>query len=237
MKRYQTLGSPEPLQVVAGPSFVALVVEPETVISAAPRVMVVALVRLSFTGAVVVHEPAEQLLPALQARPQPPQFAGSALVSTQAPLQRVRPEVHTHAPAVQVWLAAQARPQLPQFEGSALVSTQLPLQRVRPEVHTQTPPVQVWLGAHSTPQPPQLAVSVLVFTQVPPHIAPGAVQVQVPPTQAWIAEQVTPQTPQLLRSLEVSTQLTLPPVEQRIPGAGQVSTQAPAMHASVDAQR
>jgi hypothetical protein len=61
--------------------------------------------------------------------PQPPQLAGSLVVSTHALLQVVRVPVQpeAHCPRSHTWLAPQAVPQAPQLCGSLRVSTQLPL--------------------------------------------------------------------------------------------------------------
>lgn len=49
-----------------------------------------------------------------QTVPQPPQFAGSDVVSTQFSPHRVRPASHAHVPAVHALEAPQPVPQLPQ---------------------------------------------------------------------------------------------------------------------------
>ena len=111
--------------------------------------------------------PFEQVLPAAQlcvfavcpcerSAPQPPQFCGSVLVVTQAPLHRMVP-------------AAQLKPQVP------------PVQIAEPEPNRG--PGQTWpqepqfIGSLSVLQPQTPAVP------PPPQVA-GAVQV-VPPQQAW----------------------------------------------------
>jgi len=91
--------------------------------------------------------PCSQLPPAGQAKPHPPQFAGSALVSAQtAPQQlpgwpetmrQVAPAVAgpqaiagLQAPLMQSWPFGQALPQAPQFASSQRKSVQVPLQQM-----------------------------------------------------------------------------------------------------------
>jgi hypothetical protein len=104
-----------------------------------------------------------------QLLPQPPQFALSVLVSTQKPLQSMKPETQLvlHVPPEQAVGPRQRLPQPPQLALSVLSSTQLPL-------HSVSPPMQLWpqLPAEQTrspeqwfPQLPQLALSVWVSTQ------------------------------------------------------------------------
>jgi hypothetical protein len=56
--------------------------------------------------------------------PQRPQWSRRALVSTQAPLQKLSPAAHTQAPAWQVLPPVHARPQPPQFVALVRRSTQ-----------------------------------------------------------------------------------------------------------------
>ena len=78
--------------------------------------------------ATVAHTPLAHIWPIVQARPQPPQWAGSDVVSTQpAPhmvLGAAQEAPPVHAPPTQVWPAIHARPQPPQLALSVVVFTQ-----------------------------------------------------------------------------------------------------------------
>jgi hypothetical protein len=69
--------------------------------------------------------------------PQAPQFARSAWVSTQVPLQFVWPLMQPwrQTPSWQAWPIGHAVPQAPQFERSLCSVTHCPLQRVVPMGH------------------------------------------------------------------------------------------------------
>lgn len=76
----------------------------------------------------------------MQARSQPPQWAGSSWVWTQAEPHAVCPAGQTHTPPAQVWPGAQARPQAPQCCASVIRVRQVPPQLVCPPVQAHTPP-------------------------------------------------------------------------------------------------
>jgi hypothetical protein len=103
-----------------------------------------------------------------QAWPHMPQFLGSRLVCTHAPLQSVTapPPPPTagqlQLPFVQTCPLAHFTPQPPQFEVSVAVVTQAPAHDVvpAPQVATQAPDEHTWLDAHFVPHVPQLAGSV-----------------------------------------------------------------------------
>src|SRR5262249_32254163 len=96
------------------------------------------------------HEPLQLVSPAPQtsahcpelhtllephAWPHPPQFAGSADVSTQVLAQSVWPWGQTHDPPEHALPPMHEVPHAPQFALSDPVSTQAPVQFVRPPVH------------------------------------------------------------------------------------------------------
>jgi hypothetical protein len=118
-----------------------------------------------------------------QKMPQPPQFVGSVVVSTQKLLQSVNPvQSSTHTPPWQFDEPAQTLPQAPQlllsFEKSLQPSMQQP---------------GFVPAAQTVPQVPQLKVSLARSTQLLLQ-QPGS-----PPAQ------VIPQPPQLFGSVVVST--------------------------------
>ena len=84
---------------------------------------------------VVTQAPAMQNCPLAHARPQPPQCDVLVLVSTQAPLQSVRPPVHTtmHAPLLHTCPVGQTVPQVPQLALSVRRSRHTPEQLVCPD--------------------------------------------------------------------------------------------------------
>jgi hypothetical protein len=152
--------------------------------------------------------PAEQLCPSRQEVVQAPQWAGSVLRSTQAPLHSVSPaaQVCWQVPPLQVWPAAQAVPHVPQFLGSVEVLVQTAAvpepQICFGETHTQAEAAQTSPAMQTFPHAPQLEALVDVSTQVPVagslgqsatgdalHVQEAAWQ--VPSPQSW------PQVPQL----------------------------------------
>jgi hypothetical protein len=151
--------------------------------------------------------PAEQLWPSRQEVAQAPQWAGSVLRSTQAPLHSVSPAVQAcwHVPPLQVWPAAQAVPQAPQFLGSVEVLVQTAAvpepQTCFGDAHTQAEAVQTSPAMQTFPHAPQLEALVDVSRQVPvagslgQSATGGALHTQeaawqVPSPQSW------PQVPQ-----------------------------------------
>lgn len=103
------------------------------------------------------HAPDEHTSPAAQAVPQLPQFAGSFVTSTHAPLQVTVPAGHTHEEPLQMVPLPHTVPQPPQFSGSLAVSTQPPAHASSPvgQLDAQVPRAQTSLAAHVTLQPPQ----------------------------------------------------------------------------------
>jgi hypothetical protein len=147
--------------------------------------------------------PATQLLPAPQGLPQAPQLAGSIRVSTQTPVQLVRPVAQTswQAPAAQVYPEPQAWPQDPQLARSVwrLVQTSAGVpawQVVLGARHWQVPVEQVVAGTQTFPQAPQLAPLEPLSTQVPVTASFGqspTVDGVVLQTQAPAAQVPSPQ--------------------------------------------
>lgn len=80
------------------------------------------------TGPPATHEPLTQAFPVAQVVPRAPHATLLEAISTQAPLQGVRPVRHVdeHAPEEQNVPLAHFAPQPPQFEGSATVEMQAP---------------------------------------------------------------------------------------------------------------
>jgi hypothetical protein len=129
-------------------------------------------------GLPCVQVPPEQLSPAWQGLPQPPQLFGSLVTSVHTWLQHIDGELQpwqaatvVHAPAMQVWLAAQARPHTPQLLASSMRALQPDVpQQVWPvphsamPLHRHEPPVQVEPDGHTWPQLPQFDESVEVAT-------------------------------------------------------------------------
>lgn len=76
------------------------------------------------------HTPPEHVWPAPQLLPHVPQLRRSLEVSTQKPLQLVRPPPHTHAPLAQLAPTEHTLPHVPQSNGSVERSTHPPLQSV-----------------------------------------------------------------------------------------------------------
>ncbi len=119
-----------------------------------------------------LHLPPVQCVSFVHVLPQPPQFASSAVVSTQALLQTVSPEAHcdTHLPCEHSLPVAQGLPHAPQFVPSAMRLLQ-PLwpQSVwpAPQAHWALWHVIPW--PHVRKQPPQLSGSVARFTHAVPQ--------------------------------------------------------------------
>ena len=125
------------------------------------------------------HFPFEHTLPGAQGVSQPPQCAGSALVSTH-PRQLVRgaSQLTPHLPASQLGVPparSHFPPQAPQLSTSLLRSTHRLPQGVNPssQPKLQRPAAQpgwAWAGAvHVASQPPQLLGSVVTITQLLPQ--------------------------------------------------------------------
>jgi hypothetical protein len=72
----------------------------------------------------------------LHVLPQPPQWLGSVVMSTQAPAQKVKPGWQTHTPESQDCPTPQAIPQPPQWSLSVHRSTQLCPQLYSPSEQT-----------------------------------------------------------------------------------------------------
>jgi hypothetical protein len=103
--------------------------------------------------------------------PQPPQFAGSLLVSMHWALHRVvvPPHVLEQVPALQTWPGMQVTPHAPQLPGSLSVGTHTPAQSTSPAGHAHTPSVQAVPPVQATPHAPQFRLSLVTSTQDPPH--------------------------------------------------------------------
>ena len=110
------------------------------------------------------HVPAEQACPVVHAfaASQPPQWAGSDIVSTHWPLQSVRPSRQTHLPPLHASRSPHVWPQVPQLRGSFCRSRHCakppppPPHSVRPAPQAQMPPEQLAdVPLHTLPQPPQ----------------------------------------------------------------------------------
>jgi hypothetical protein len=113
--------------------------------------------------------PAEQSWTELQGLPHMPQFFGSVLRLTQAPLQSVFPEGHTHWPITHVPPGSHCTPHPPQLLTLLEGSTQRPLQNDRPGVEQaswQVPDTHVAPIGHWLPHAPQLFGSLIVSVQV-----------------------------------------------------------------------
>jgi hypothetical protein len=107
--------------------------------------------------------------------PQPPQFAGSFLVSTQLSPQTSVPAPQTieHCPERQNCPAGQGLSHAPQWAGSFVVLTQASPHNVTPVPHTGAPPPEPpapLLDAEPVPEAvPELPRSVLVLLPQPAH--------------------------------------------------------------------
>ena len=125
--------------------------------------------------------PLSQAKPAGQAMPQPPQFAGLEVVSSQRPPQSVSPavQVAAHVPAEQTCPFGHALPHAPQLLGSIFGSVQVPLQSRSPawQESAQTPLEQISPAGQALPHAPQFALSEGRWT----HVAPQRVD---PPSHA-----------------------------------------------------
>src|SRR5512132_3128284 len=112
----------------------------------------------STAGSTHVQAPATQVVPPVQATPQPPQFSPFVRMSTQAPAQlvSVKAPSDVHALAEHTCSGVHATSHPPQLAGSRVVSTQTPLQGVVPTGHSHTDDVQTCPPVHTRPQDPQL---------------------------------------------------------------------------------
>jgi hypothetical protein len=148
--------------------------------------------------------------------PQPPQFAGSLLVSTHVEPHSRLPLGHAQTPATHDNPDGQTWPQLPQFAALVLRSTQDPPQLVVPaaQLVTHCPPEQT-RPLHVCPHEPQFVLSLDRSTHAPPHTVRPDMQAQPPDTQLWPVPQAFPQPPQSVSLLDVSTQA--PPQTLRPP--------------------
>jgi hypothetical protein len=115
------------------------------------------------------HTPPVQAAPPEQTLPQPPQFDGLELVSTQLPPHTVWPVVQVHAPLMQLAPVGQTLPQAPQFAESVDVVVHVDPHIVIPAEHAHTPPEQPVPVGQILPHPPQLDGSLLVLTQLDPQ--------------------------------------------------------------------
>ena len=93
-----------------------------------------------------MQSPSTQASEPVQVVVHPPQWAGSMRVSTQTPLQSMRPDGQAHEPAWQVWSARQSFPHSPQCSGSVASVTHEPKQ-------------SVWPAGQSTPHVPSVHAS------------------------------------------------------------------------------
>ncbi|GAC1352621.1 MAG: hypothetical protein NVSMB1_17320 [Polyangiales bacterium] len=135
-----------------------------------------------------MHAPIEQVPPAPQEMPHPPQFFASLVVSMHpTPGHNFDPDAQVQTPAEQVPPAPHTLPQLPQLLGSVALVTHF---ADAPKPHNTSPavgqvhfPVPNEFGLHVVPvtqtlsQPPQFFESVVVSMQTPPHNAVGLVHV------------------------------------------------------------
>ena len=104
-----------------------------------------------------------------------PQWLASFWVSTQAPLQLVRPgpQIKSHSLLLQTSFGAQTFAQAPQLLGLEVKSTQTPLQLVSAP-QSQAPLRQLWPGPQTLKQLPQLAGSLSGLTHTPLQSIRGA---------------------------------------------------------------
>jgi hypothetical protein len=140
-----------------------------------------------------------------------PQFFGSLVVSTQAPLQDVAPASQVHLLAKQAWRAPHAVPHCPQLLGSLVGSTQPFAQASSAPGQAQALFSHVSGDAQTVPHFPQLLESVLTSMQFCPHATCGGVQVawHLPVLHTWLAAQTMPQAPQFEPSCNGFVQLPL----------------------------
>jgi hypothetical protein len=166
--------------------------------------------------------------PAAHALPHAPQFAMSAVVSTQTPLHRVLPAGQAHWPRVHVVPPAHVTPHAPQFRLSLAKLTHAAphSDRLFWHVAMQRPRLHTSLAAHATPHAPQLRGSLAVSVQLPAHSTCGSGQLHVPFTQLVPAEQALPQAPQWLFELARFTHA--PP--QSLSPVSHVLMHRPALH-------
>lgn len=129
--------------------------------------------------------PEAQIWPAAHAVPQPPQLAGSTLVSTQLWPHKVVPvpQVVMHPPIEHTWPVEHALPHLPQLAGSL-------------ESVEQTAPHRLWVAGHAEAASPVATSMALASTPPPvvdpllllPHPPPIAARPASPPVMAAIAK-------------------------------------------------
>ncbi len=164
----------------------------------------------------------------------PPQFNGSAVVSTHPPPQSTVPAAQAlvHAPSEQTRGATQALSHAPQLLGSLRIWVHAPPLHPTPlfkQLHTP-----VWHevpAPHAALHPPQLALSVFSSTHPVPHADWPAGQAHAPPEHAWPEGHSFPQAPQLSASVIVSMHS---PPQNVWPAVGH--THAPATHAAASPQ-
>ena len=145
---------------------------------------------------------------------QPPQLAGSVLVSVHAAPHSVPPEGQTQAPAEQLWPLVQALLHLPQLALSDWVFVQV-------VPHCVLPPGQPWLlqlplrqaspDLQALPHVPQFAGSFWVLVQLVPHWVwlVGQEDAHLLAVQTWPLLQGLPQPLQFWLSVEVSVHVPL----------------------------
>ena len=178
----------------------------------------------------VLHRPAMHN-PA-QVVPQPPQFAGSVLVSVHVPVQTVRPVPHVHALATHL-PAPHDFPHVPQLSGSVVLSVQSPAHAsgaLAGQPHTLA--LHVAPLGQILPHAPQFVGSVVLSVHTngapekpPPHSSGVAVgQLHAPLTHVADAGHALPQPPQFAGSVELSMHMPLQMIRP-VPHA-----QMPALH-------
>lgn len=153
--------------------------------------------------------PAAQTVPPAHRIPQLPQFSGSDLGSTQAPLHEVSPseQLETHRPTVHTLAGGQAVPQAPQFFGSVRTFTHALPQRLSPLRHPQFPLAQISPPPHERPHAPQFLTSDPMSThELAQAISPGVqVAAQRALEQTLPTAQDVPHPPQWRLSFSGST--------------------------------
>jgi hypothetical protein len=171
----------------------------------------------------VLHWEAEQVDPEGQTSPQPPQFAGSDVVSTHVPAQQASP-------------LAQLDP-APQLAGAVQVpATQTsPLghwaSSVQPDAVLHTPAEQVDPVGHAVAHDPQFAASVWRSTHVSVQQISPAAQPAPPPQLAGAVQTPETQTSPLPQSASVvqpdvvthTPEEQVPPEAQAVPHAPQLA--------------
>jgi len=172
-----------------------------------------------------------------------PQFFGSLVVSTHAPLQDVAPASQVHLLAEQAWRAPHAVPHLPQLFGSLVGSTQPFAQASSAPGQAQALFAHVSGEVQTVPHLPQLLESVVTSMQSRPHATAGGVQVvwHLPALHTSLTEQAWPQAPQFPPSRVGSTHTPeheMSPAAQphllatQVPPVPQFAPQAPQLFGS-----